>query len=402
MTKNRKIWIGCAGAVVVVLFVIAVLANPFGVHVELKGDKEVTVNYGQEYEDPGASAYVGAKFFPKHVANLRVTTSGKVDTTKIGDYQLKYKARWWYFKGRAKRTVHVVDAKAPELSLHGEEKMSVPAGSEFQDPGVQAVDDVDGDLTSKVVTSGKVDVGVPGDYTLTYDVMDSAGNKASATRVVTVLPAEQKTQVNPGHKVVYLTFDDGPSPYTARLLDVLKSRGVKATFFVTGYGDSSLIARAAAEGHAVGVHTMTHIYDQVYASKEAYYADLKQISDLVAAQIGKPTHLLRFPGGSSNTVSRMTPGIMTQLSKELPARGYRIFDWNVSSGDAGGATTADAVYKNVIKGMQSHDVSVVLQHDTKEFSVQAVDRVIQWGQAHGYTFLPLDETSPGMLHKVLN
>ncbi|MBB3024443.1 Uncharacterised protein [Trueperella pyogenes] len=92
MTKNRKIWIGCAG-VVVVLFVIAVLANPFGVHVELKGDKEVTVNYGQEYEDPGASAHVGAKFFPKRVANLRVTTSGKVDTTKIGDYQLKYKAR---------------------------------------------------------------------------------------------------------------------------------------------------------------------------------------------------------------------------------------------------------------------------------------------------------------------
>ncbi|WP_434699997.1 hypothetical protein [Trueperella pyogenes] len=65
MTKNRKIWIGCAGAVVVVLFVIGAFTNPFGVHVELKGDKEVTVNYGQEYEDPGASAYVGAKFFPQ-------------------------------------------------------------------------------------------------------------------------------------------------------------------------------------------------------------------------------------------------------------------------------------------------------------------------------------------------
>ncbi|QOR46872.1 polysaccharide deacetylase family protein [Trueperella pecoris] len=403
MTKSRKIWIAATSAVVIVAVVVfGALVNPLGVYVALHGENEVTVSFGDTFTDPGASARLGAKAFPTHVANLEVATAGKVNTSEVGDYQVSYDAHWWFLSDHAVRTVHVVDVKAPELVLEGEQKMSIDAGSEFKDPGVRATDDVDGDVTTKVAVSGKVDTAVPGDYTLTYEVADAAGHKTSATRVVTVRPAAHKTPANPGHKVVYLTFDDGPSVYTASLLDVLKARGVKATFFVTGHGDSSLIARAAAEGHAVGVHTMTHNYNQIYASKKAYLDDLAQISNLVTAQTGKATHLLRFPGGSSNTVSRITPGIMTELSKDLPARGYYYFDWNVSSGDAGAPTTSDAVFKNIVSGIQAHDVSVVLQHDTKEFSVQAVDRVLQWGQEHGYTFLPLDETSPGMHHRIVN
>lgn len=398
--KSRRTWIALTSVVgVVMIFALGAFVNPLRAHVKLQGESDVTVNFGEVFEDPGASAFLGTKLFPKHISHLEVKTSGDVDTRRLGDYQLNYDACWWYLCSRSTRLIHVVDTKAPELILQGEEKLSVPAGGVFQDPGVRANDGVDGDITAKVLTSGRVDTSIPGDYTLRYEVVDASGNKASATRVVTVLPAEQKT---PGHKVVYLTLDDGPSAYTGKLLEVLKAHQVKATFFVTGFGDSSLIGRASAEGHAVGVHTMTHNYSQIYASMEAYLADLKQISDLVLAQTGKTTHLLRFPGGSSNTVSRITPGIMSRLAQELPARGYHIFDWNVSSGDAGRATSSDAVYENVIAGIKSHDVSVVLQHDTKSFSVEAVDRVIRWGKAQGYTFLPLDETSPGMRHRIVN
>ena len=94
------------------------------------------------------------------------------------------------------------------------------------------------------------------------------------------------------------------------------------------------------------------------------------------------------PGGSSNTVSKdYCPGIMTQLVNDVTARGLLYCDWNVSSGDANSKPiSTEQVVQNVISGVQSHNVSVVLQHDIKEFSVNAVEQIIQWGQANGYTF----------------
>ena len=126
------------------------------------------------------------------------------------------------------------------------------------------------------------------------------------------------------------------------------------------------------------------------------------MQDVIVAQTGKETSLLRFPGGSSNTVSNITPGLMTTLTQEVQNRGYQYFDWNVSSGDAGETTDTDQVVKNVISGIQSHNVSVVLQHDIKEFSVDAVEKIIQWGLNNGYTFLPLNYDSPPAHHHINN
>ena len=88
---------------------------------------------------------------------------------------------------------------------------------------------------------------------------------------------------------------------------------------------------------------------------------------------------------------------MKALAKEVVKRGYYYFDWNVSSGDAGGTTTSDGVYYNVINYLKS-GTSVVLQHDVKKYSVDAVEKIIQYGLENGYTFERLEESSPAIRH----
>ena len=114
--------------------------------------------------------------------------------------------------------------------------------------------------------------------------------------------------------------------------------------------------------------------------------------------------IIRFPGGSSNTVSaKYSRGIMSRLVKDVEARGFLYCDWNVSSGDAGSRPiSTQQVVQNVTEGMQKNNVSIVLQHDIKEFSVNAVEQIIQWGLAEGYTFLPLSTSSPMSHHGVNN
>jgi peptidoglycan/xylan/chitin deacetylase (PgdA/CDA1 family) len=92
---------------------------------------------------------------------------------------------------------------------------------------------------------------------------------------------------------------------------------------------------------------------------------------------------------------------MSKLVKDVEAKGFHYFDWNVSSGDAGATTSSDKVYSNVVNHLKS-DVSVVLQHDTKSYSVNAVERIIKYGIENGYTFKALDENSFGAHHGVNN
>ena len=298
------------------------------------------------------------------------------------------------------RTIVYNDPIAPELKLKGGDIIVVKGGT-YQEPGYTAQDNCDGDITDKVVVSGQVDSSKVGSYTLEYTVTDSYGNTATATRKVTVKQYSVTTApANPTGGVIYLTFDDGPSQHTARLLDVLDKYNVKATFFVVRGGN--VLSRMAASGHTVAMHSASHNYKKIYASEEAYFADLQAIQETIYSYTGQWAMLLRFPGGSSNTVSKFNPGIMTRLTQEVEARGYRYFDWNVDSKDAGGAKTADEVYNNVIGGVSVRKTSVVLQHDIHGFSVDAVERIIQWGLANGYTFKAMTMDSPGCHHGVNN
>ena len=207
-------------------------------------------------------------------------------------------------------------------------------------------------------------------------------------------------------KCISISFDAAwGADDTIEILNTLDKYNVKATFFVTD-GNSNyryLLAKEAAAGHTVAIHSATHDYKYIYSSCDAYFEDLNRMSDIITEQTGKRPKLLRFPGGSSNTISKQyCSRIMSVLTKAVSDQGYKYFDWNVSSGDAGGTTSTSEVYNNVISGIQSHDISVVLQHDIKLFSVNAVEDIIVWGLANGYTFLPLTESSPAIHHGVNN
>ena len=180
---------------------------------------------------------------------------------------------------------------------------------------------------------------------------------------------------------------------------------MKVNFFVKGQ-NNNLAQRLKAiddAGHSIGIHSITHDYAEIYASEAAFLKDLYGMQALIYENTGITTTLMRFPGGSSNTISRnYCKGIMTKLVKTVTDLGFQYFDWNVDSNDAGGAKTADEVYKNVINGVKGRKTSVVLQHDIKGFSVDAVERIIQWGLANGYTFLPLSADSPACHHGTNN
>ena len=203
--------------------------------------------------------------------------------------------------------------------------------------------------------------------------------------------------------VIYLTFDDGPGPITENLLALLDQYGVKVTFFVTNqYPDYHyVIAKEAAAGHSVGIHSATHA-KEIYASEEAYFQDLQIMQDIIVQQTGKETNILRFPFGSSNQTSAFNPGIMTRLTALVQEKGFAYFDWNVSSGDGNPANSTQDVYNYVINGVSQHEISVVLMHDLNPNSMAAVEDIIKWGQANGYTFLPLTRSSPVCHHQVMN
>ncbi len=304
--------------------------------------------------------------------------------------------------GTAVRYITYGDEISPRLQLTGGPEITVLAGETFRDPGCTAMDDGDGDLTAGITVTGHIDPYKPGTYSLTYQVSDSTGNIGAAIRTVTVEPQPPQTDTEDPEKVIYLTFDDGPGPRTPELLEILKKYNIKATFFVVNTGCIGTIAQTAQEGHVVAIHSATHNFRQIYSSEEAYYSDLNKIQSIIKHYTGQEAKLLRFPGGASNTISRFNPGIMTRLTASVEAKGFRYYDWNVDSNDAGGATTSTEVFHNVINGVQKHKTSVVLQHDIKGFSIDAVERIINWGLANGYTFLPLSEDSPPCEHRVNN
>ncbi|MDO5545376.1 MAG: polysaccharide deacetylase family protein [Eubacteriales bacterium] len=303
----------------------------------------------------------------------------------------------------AKRQIPFRDMVLPEILLEGGEDYTITLGTRYEEPGFTATDNVDGDVTAMVQVEGEVDWLTAGTYPITYTVTDSCENQTVVTRNVEVVTQPWQDTVYPEGKVVYLTFDDGPSAYTAELLDVLDAYGAKATFFVVGSGNGSMMRQIVNRGHSIGIHSVSHNYDQIYASPEAYFDDLMNMQSIIYDNTGVKTTLMRFPGGSSNLVSRHScEGIMTFLTQAVQDAGFQYFDWNVYSGDAGETKKTEKVADNVIEGIQQHRVSIVLQHDIHSYSVDAVEDILSWGKRNGYRFLALQPGSPGFHHDLNN
>lgn len=477
--KRNKIAASLAAIIISVMMIVVVLlsVNEYYIEFNIADHTSVEVEYGEKVKLPKVTAVYRGTIFDRKGISVTVNTTDQIvetDYEQLGTYRITYTAEWEDAKSEITLQIKVQDTKAPEITLvtnpdaftnpnaqyeeegftaidnydgdittkvvrvekdgvvtytvsdssgnettitrkivykdavapvitlKGEKTITLVKGGSFSEPGFTATDDCDGDLTANVTVDGTVNTKIAGTYTLKYKVTDTSGNAFEITRTVKVKQPESTN--TSGQKVIYLTFDDGPSAYTEKLLDVLDKYGVKVTFFVTGANPKyyNMIGEAYRRGHTIALHTYSHDFS-IYSSLDTYYADLQKIHDIVVEQTGVEPTLVRFPGGTSNTASiKHCPGIMTLLAEDLPTKGYQYYDWNVSSGDAGEVKTAKDVYNNVIKGISKRKTSIVLQHDIKKFSVEAVDDIIEWGLANGYTFKAMDEDTPLVQHRPQN
>ena len=205
-------------------------------------------------------------------------------------------------------------------------------------------------------------------------------------------------------KWVCLTFDDGPSRTTPAVLAALDAAGVHGTFFVvaTGYNEKylPLHTQAAAAGHQIALHSASHEYSDIYGSSEAYWADIALLKERIAPYVdAESIRYLRFPGGSTNTVSRRYGGreLMKQLKSEVEQKGWQWVDWNVCAEDAvGGHPSADTIYRNVVRETGQQTNCIVLMHDSASTrtTAEALPDIIQWYADNGYTFLTVAEALP--------
>ena len=440
-------------ALEIVLLVLAVLLAILSAvliidsrHVKfiITGSETMQVEAGTDFVEPGVKVVTNGRLFAQGDEDFEVKTEGSVDTAKVGVYTLKYKVNYIFHTFSATRTVEVVDTTPPEITLKHKagyeplwldgyeeegyiatdsvdgdltakveseqadgvviytvtdsngnkgtavrelpglalpvialtdgDNVTANASTYYKDPGYIATDGFGNDISSLVSVTGDVVPYAPGEYDRIYTIVNALGESVSATRHVTIVPVKNPDTVMPDQRTIYLTFDDGPGPYTSQLLDILAKYDVKATFFVTNAYPKyqNMIGRAYREGHSIGVHSYSHDYYTIYAGEEDFLDDFNAMEDIIYNQTGSYTRLFRCPGG------------------------------NVTSGDAGETKETDKVIENVIDGVSGKRAAVVLQHDIKDFSVNAVEKIILWGLNNGYAFRALNESSYTAHHGVNN
>lgn len=202
-------------------------------------------------------------------------------------------------------------------------------------------------------------------------------------------------------KKVYLTFDDGPSAYTDEILDILKDKNVKATFFVVGKEEEMYpeYKRIVDEGHSIGIHSYSHVYDVVYKSVDSFKNDVEKMHDLIYDVTGYDAWLYRFPGGSSNSVSDIN---IQDCMRYLDDNGYVYFDWNAQNGDAVSYyISPEQLNSNVMSFVRYNSGdTVVLMHDlgSHHNTVEALPVLIDTLKSEGYEILPITKDTAPVRH----
>lgn len=368
--------------------------------IKLEGDKKLNICPNGKFEEIGYSAI--DEYDGDLTKKVKVTVKEDKVIYEVSDNSNN--------KVKVERKLIRQDNEKPVIELKGSDVYYHKLNDAFKEPGYTVSDNCDKNLENSILVEGSVDVSKEGSYTLTYTVKDSSDNTTKVTRTVNVF---EKTDPNSGitkKGVVYLTFDDGPSSsVTTKILDILKEENVKATFFVTNFGPDNLIKRAYDEGHVVALHTASHDYKKVYSSVENYFADLKEVSDRVEKITGEKSMIIRFPGGSNNSVSKKySQGIMTTLTDEVFNRGYRYYDWNVDANDAWSCAKNNVsdkkscVYNNVVNNLSKNRANIVLMHDNKEHTASALRDIIKYGKENGYTFETITSNTAMIRFKVIN
>lgn len=349
----------------------------------------IVTEVGQEVDidgyKPNVRGYDTSWMFNKEV--------DEINWNQLGTYRVKYIPK--FFGIAQTLTIRVVDTTAPEIKLAdiGDNDCFANIEDAIARKYV-AIDNYDGDITDQVkVEYLRKDAS---NYLIIYTVKDSSGNEQ-------VL----KQEVKLARGLVALTFDDGPSRgITPQILDLLKKYDIKATFFVLGFeGREDLIKREFDEGHTIGYHGYTHDYS-IYTSVTSVLDNFKKIEKMVTDVTGgESSNLVRFPGGSSNTVSKKyCTGVMTEATKAVEDAGYVYYDWNIDSDDAGSAKTAEDIVKNVTSTIKPGRLNVILMHDAegKTKTLEALEDIIIFCKNNGYSFVKLNSELDPVHHGIAN
>ena len=246
-----------------------------------------------------------------------------------------------------------------------------------------------GIISQKTDLNSKVTLGA------TIDAFNKTLNSAPNFEATVVFEKENPVTYD---KIAYLTFDDGVSANTIKILDTLKEYNIKATFYLTGETDPAILKRIVDEGHAIGNHTYSHDYAYIYSSVENFFKDFYKEEAYLESIIGYKPTLVRLPGGSNNTVSHKYGGsnIMKEITTELTKRGYIYTDWNSEAKDATTKNiTPEQVKQNIFSTVSKNKNAVVLMHQTvgKEATAEALPSVIEEFKKLGFGFDKISETS---------
>lgn len=191
-------------------------------------------------------------------------------------------------------------------------------------------------------------------------------------------------------KTMYLTFDDGPSAEnTSAVLDILKERNIKATFFLVGENvekHPEIAKRIAEEGHTIGIHCNRHEYEEIYASVDAYVADFEEAQRIVYEATGVEAKLFRFPGGSINAYDKE---VYQDIIEAMTEKGYIYYDWNASLEDAVSKSTPEILIANGVESTLGRKRVVMLAHDVVYNTTLCLDDLLD--QFPEYEMLPLSE-----------
>lgn len=394
--KKKKILIILLLIFLILIFTLILFS------IRLKGEKIVRTSYKDEYIDEGY----------KSAFKCNVESNYK---NEVGTYEIIYSN--FFFKKI--RTIIVYDDVKPNLKLKGDSVMEINLGEKFVEPGFEAEDEVDGDLTDKVEIINGLDEKTVGSYKITYTVKDKSGNSKKQTRTINVIDNLYKNEyekedntligwytgnrqnntrpreselinlknnniyyLGKDEKVLYLTFDEGGNQtYLKEIVEILDEYNIKATFFLCKnyiLNNKAFIKKMSDNGHSIGNHTVSHLSMPSLATSnkfDTFYNEIKENELILKDAIGRvPDKLFRYPMGE---YSNRTIKIMKTL-------GYKSVFWSVAYKDWDQDYPKSYAYNNMVN--QIHNGAVYLIHPKQVANYEALEDFIKYAIEEGYKF----------------
>jgi peptidoglycan/xylan/chitin deacetylase (PgdA/CDA1 family) len=198
---------------------------------------------------------------------------------------------------------------------------------------------------------------------------------------------------NQESKVIYLTFDDGPSIITDKVLDILKENDIKATFFIIGNqinGFENMVKRIHDDGHSIGLHTYTHKFKRIYSSSDIFIKEMLDCRNEINRLTGNSPNIIRFPGGSRNRLN-------DDYLNKLHSYNLKIYDWNMVTSDGLNPNTSpNQLFIDAIKGNEEISSIILLLHcDYMHINTcKALPKIIKYYKEKGYEFKSISQSTP--------